>query len=199
MLKIGVTGGIGSGKTTLCKEWEKEGVFVLYADDFAKGLMQEDPELRKKIKKTFGKEAYHKDGTLNRGYLAWEAFEKDRVDELNALVHPVLWERAEKLAKQKEEEGIDIFVEEAAILLNNGRPKDLDFVIIMLADEAKRIRRTHKRDDASFEQIKGRMAEQLDFESQITSADFIVMNNGTLGELKTKARQLLRKIRQLDN
>lgn len=198
MLRIGVTGGIGSGKTTLCKEWEKEGVFVLYADDFAKRLMQEDPELRKKIMKTFGKEAYHKDGTLNRGYLAWEAFEKNRVDELNALVHPVLRDRTEELAQQKEGEGVDIFVKEAAILLNNGRPKDLDFVIIVLADEKKRIKRTQKRDDASTEQIKGRMAEQPDFEAHIPSADFIVMNNGTLGELRSKARQLLRKIKDFE-
>jgi dephospho-CoA kinase len=198
MLKIGVTGGIGSGKTTLCKEWEKEGVFVLYADDFAKHLMQEDPELRKKIMKTFGKEAYHDDGTLNRGFLAWEAFEKNRVDELNALVHPVLWDRTEKLAKQKEKQGVDIFVKEAAILLNHGRPRDLDFVVIVLADKAKRIRRTHKRDETSFEQIKGRMAEQPDFDSYIPIADFIVMNNGTLGELRTKARQLLRKIKQIE-
>ncbi len=129
--------------------------------------------------------------------MAWEAFEKNRVEELNALVHPVLWERAEKLAQQKEEEGTDIFVKEAAILLNNGRPEDLDYVIIVLADEKKRIKRTRKRDDTSTGHIKGRMAEQPDFENHIPNADFIVMNNGTLGELRSKARQLLRKIREL--
>lgn len=198
MIKIGITGGIGSGKTAFCKEWEKEGVFVLYADDFAKQLMQEDQALRKNIIKTFGKEAYHKDGTLNRGFLAWEAFEKKRVKELNALVHPVLRERSKELAEKKKQEGVEMFAKEAAILLNNGRPSDLDFVIIMLADKSKRIHRTRKRDDTSLDQIDGRINEQPDFEEFIPIADFIVMNNGTLGELRTKARQLLKKIKQIE-
>ncbi|HBX67537.1 MAG TPA: dephospho-CoA kinase, partial [Balneolaceae bacterium] len=142
MIKVGITGGIGSGKTTFCKEWEKLGAYVLYADDFAKQLMQEDPKLQQKITKVFGDESYDSEGNLNRPYLAKEAFEKGRVEELNELVHPVLWERAEELANKKEQEGVEVFAKEAAILLQNGRPKDLDFVIIVMADQEQRIERT---------------------------------------------------------
>ena len=103
MIRVGVTGGIGSGKTTLCKEWEKLGAFVVYADDLAKKLMVEDEELVKKIKSTFGDKAYDEYGSLNRQYLAQEAFEKGRVNELNNLVHPVLWKKVEFYYKTEDQ------------------------------------------------------------------------------------------------
>jgi len=105
MIKVGVTGGIGSGKTTLCEEWEKLGAFVVYADDLAKEIMVKDKLLVAKIKSIFGEESYFSDGSLNRSYLAKEAFENNRVDELNKIVHPVLWETTEALALDKEKKG----------------------------------------------------------------------------------------------
>ncbi|MAL16541.1 MAG: dephospho-CoA kinase [Balneola sp.] len=196
MIKVGITGGIGSGKTTFCKEWEKLGAYVLYADDFAKQLMQEDPKLQQKITKVFGDESYDSEGNLNRPYLAKEAFEKGRVEELNELVHPVLWERAEELANKKEQEGVEVFAKEAAILLQNGRPKDLDFVIIVMADQEQRIERTVERDQSGREQVVGRVEKQPDFQSLTHLADFIVLNNGTLEELKSKAHEIFDKLVQ---
>lgn len=190
MIKVGITGGIGSGKTTFCKEWEELGAFVLYADNFAKQLMQEDAELQEQIKKTFGNKAYDRNGQLNRTYLAEEAFEKGRVEELNKLVHPVLWDRTDAIAEQKEQEDINIFAKEAAILLNNGRPEELDYVIIVMADEEERISRTSTRDEATEQQVKDRMDKQPDFESLMHLADFVVLNNGSLDELKMKAREI---------
>lgn len=198
MIKIGITGGIGSGKTTFCKEWEKLGAFILYADDFAKQLMQEDAELREKIKQAFGDESYDADGNLNRPYLAREAFEKGRVEELNQLVHPVLWERTAELAEQKEKEGIEVFAKEAAILLQNGRPENLDYVVIVMADEEQRIERTLVRDQASEKEISDRMEKQPDFDSLTHLADFIVLNNGALNELREKAREIFKKIKLID-
>ncbi|MEX0719263.1 MAG: dephospho-CoA kinase [Balneolaceae bacterium] len=198
MIKVGITGGIGSGKTTFCKEWEKLGVYVLYADDFAKNLMQDDEELRGKIKHAFGEAAYQPDGKLNRSYLATEAFEKGRVEELNALVHPVLWKRVEDLAEQKAKEGVEIFAKEAAILLNNGRPEHLDYVILLLSDEEKRTQRVMKRDNAEKEQILSRIEKQPDFESLTHLSDFIVLNDGTLEELKKKADEILNLIKEID-
>lgn len=197
MIKVGITGGIGSGKTTFCKEWEKLGAFVLYADDFAKKLMQEDVGLRKKITQVFGNDAYDADGNLNRKYLAREAFEKGRVEELNELVHPVLWKRAAELAEDKEKEGVEIFAKEAAILLKNGRPKELDYVIIVTADEDKRIKRTSERDKASETEIQNRMTQQPDFNSLTHLADFVVLNNDTLIGLRDKAKEIYKKIKQI--
>ena len=197
MIKVGITGGIGSGKTTFCREWEKLGAFVLFADDFAKELMANDRVLRNMISERFGDEAYTEDGELNRSYLAREAFENGRVEELNEIVHPVLWEETAKIATQKEQEGVDIFAKEAAILLNNGRPEDLDYVILILADENTRVERTAKRDNSDQKDVKDRINKQPDFKNLTHLADFIVYNDGSLAELKIKAQTIFKQLKEV--
>ncbi|MEQ9279278.1 MAG: dephospho-CoA kinase [Balneola sp.] len=196
MIRVGVTGGIGSGKTTLCKEWERLGAFVVYADDLAKKLMVEDEELVKNIKSVFGDEAYHSDEALNREYLAQEAFEKGRVLELNRLVHPVLWKKVEEISAQKEREGVDVFVKEAAILLQNGRPEDLDYVVLVEADEQQRTERVVERDNSDRKKVEGRISAQQDFSTLRDLADFVVTNDEGVTELKEKAGSLLKEIRK---
>ena len=196
MIRVGVTGGIGSGKTTLCKEWERLGAFVVYADDLAKKLMVEDEELVKNIKSVFGDEAYHSDEALNREYLAQEAFEKGRVTELNRLVHPVLWKKVEEISAQKEREGVDVFVKEAAILLQNGRPEDLDYVVLVEADEQQRTERVVERDNSDRKKVEGRISAQQDFSTLRDLADFVVTNDESVTELKEKAGSLLKEIRK---
>lgn len=189
MIKVGVTGGIGSGKTTFCKALEELGAFVLYADDLAKELMVSDPELVSKLKQIFGTESYLEDGSLNRAYLAKEAFEKGRVQELNEIVHPLLWKRVDEISKVKEEEGCSIFVKEAAILLQNGRPKDMDRVILLLADQENRIERVRARDETDKKKVQDRIFKQQDFEELTHLADTIIINNGSIEELKMKAKE----------
>lgn len=196
MIRVGVTGGIGSGKTTLCKELERLGAFVVYADDLAKKLMVEDEELVKNIKSVFGDEAYHSDEALNREYLAQEAFEKGRVSELNRLVHPVLWKKVEEISAQKEREGVDVFVKEAAILLQNGRPEDLDYVVLVEADEQQRTERVVERDNSDRKKVEGRISAQQDFSTLRDLADFVVTNDEGVTELKEKAGSLLKEIRK---
>ncbi len=190
MIKVGVTGGIGSGKTTFCKKLEELGAYVLYADDFAKELMSSDSELKVSIKNVFGDEAYFEDGSLNREYLAEEAFRKERVEELNNIVHPVLWKRIKALAEAKEKEGVKVFVKEAAILLNHGRPKDVDYVVLLMADEKERINRTVLRDESSEEKIKERISTQPDFTKKTGLADFVVKNHGSLDDLEKEAERV---------
>lgn len=190
MKRVGITGGIGSGKTTLCKVWEQLGAYVLYADDFAKELMVSDNELIALIKDRFGDNAYHEDGSLNREYLAAEAFEKGRVEELNGIVHPQLRKRIGELAEKKEQEGVEVFAQEAAILLNDGRPDGLDAVVLLLADENKRVERAAKRDAVDKKQILNRLNKQPDFEKLAYLCDHVVCNNDSLDELRSKARDL---------
>ncbi|MCH2449571.1 MAG: dephospho-CoA kinase [Gracilimonas sp.] len=194
MIKVGVTGGIGSGKTTLCKEWGKMGAYILYADDLAKKLMNENEELKSKIVKVFGEQSYDASGDLDRSYLASEAFEKGRVEELNELVHPVLWKKAKDIAEEKKREGVKVFAKEAAILLNNGRPKGLDYVVLLLADEENRIDRTKERDQTSENRIRDRISKQPDFNELIPLADLVITNDGSLEELKNKSRQVFKNI-----
>lgn len=190
MLKVGVTGGIGSGKTAFCKMLEEQGAFVIYADDFAKELMQSDEQLRLQIKKTFGDEAYHADGTLNRSYLAIEAFAKGRIQELNELVHPLLWKRLKSVADKKAKAGEKLFIVEAAILLNNGRPNFLDQVILLHAGSETRTQRVVKRDSSSPDQVLERMNKQPHFEKLSHLADIEVYNMGSLEELRAKAESV---------
>jgi dephospho-CoA kinase len=197
MKRIGITGGIGSGKTTFCKVWEDLGAYVLYADDFAKELMVSDQELIKKIKETFGKEAYQNDGSLNRPYLAKEAFEKGRVDELNGIVHPQLRKRIRELADKKEHEGVEVFAYEAAILLNEGRPEGLDYVVLLLAEDDTRVSRAAKRDKVDEQLILDRLEKQPNFEELSPLCDFLVMNDGSLKELQDKAKELYRFVNQI--
>ncbi len=194
MIRIGITGGIGSGKTTLCKEWEKRGAFVVLADDIAKELMISDEQLIQQIKDTFGDEAYNPDGSLNRAFLAEEAFAKNRVEELNALVHPVVWKHIDELALIKEREGVKVFVKEAALLLKNGRPKNVDRVVILLADEQQRIERVLHRDGAKESQVKDRINKQNSFDELTHLADYVIKNDGTLDDLKIKASELYDRI-----
>lgn len=196
MIRVGVTGGIGSGKSTLCHELEKLGAFVVYADDIAKELMVSDPKLIQEIMETFGEASYHSDGSLNRAHLAKEAFEKNRVEELNALVHPALWQHIDELADAKEKEAIDIFVKEAALLLKNGRPENIDKVVLLLADEERRIDRVVGRDHTEEQKVKERIDKQDSFEDLKHLANFVITNDGSLSDLKQQARTLFRTLKE---
>lgn len=194
MIKIGVTGGIGSGKTTLCQVFQNHGAYLLNADDLAKKLMREDPGIRKKLMDTFGMESYKVDGSLNREYLAEQAFGNDRVEELNAIVHPAIPKAAEATMEEAAAEGYEMFVYEAALLLQNLRPDELDYIILVLADETARVDRVQKRDKVERELVLDRMEKQQDFESLTHLADRVVYNNGTLEEFKQKADELYYEI-----
>ncbi len=194
MIKVGVTGGIGSGKTTFCKALEELGSFVLYADDFAKELMSTDKELKSKIVAVFGIHSYTENGNLNREYLAEQAFSKNRVQELNAIVHPILWERVAELMHKKEKEGTQVFVKEAAILLNNGRPSDLDFVVLVKSPREKRIRRVQERDNTTELLVTDRIDKQPNFDELEALCDFVIDNTGTVEELRQKASVLFKEI-----
>lgn len=190
MISIGLTGGIGSGKTTVAKVWESMGAFVLIADDLAKKLMAESPVIKRQIEKEFGKEAYHKDGTLNREYLSKEAFEKNRIEILNSIVHPQVFDEADKIRIKAQREGYHAFVYEAALLLKYGRPASIDFVVVVDAPDDKRVERVAKRDHSNPSDVTGRMNKQADPKSLKRQADYVIENSGTLQELETKAREL---------
>lgn len=197
MIRVGVTGGIGSGKSTFCRFWEEKGVDIVYADDLARHIMTNDNKLVAAIKEAFGDEAYQEDGSLNRAYLAEEAFKKERVSELNAIVHPALRKKVRELADQAEQNGQQIFTYEAAILLNEGRPEDLDYVILLQAAENNRISRTVERDDSDEHAVTGRIRKQPDFDSLVHLCDFLVQNDSDLADLRKKALEILDYLRNM--
>lgn len=186
MIKVGLTGGIGSGKTAVAKIWEELGAFPVYADDLAKRIMTDDPNVKGKIIELFGDASYNSDGSLYRPYLAKEAFEKGKVEELNGIVHPAVFKETKKLFEDAEKKGYKCAFKEAALLLKQGRPADLDVIVFVDADEEIRIQRVMQRDGAKRREVQHRIAKQSDVLKK-DLCDIIIENNGTEEDLREKA------------
>jgi dephospho-CoA kinase len=193
MVIVGITGGIGSGKSTVCDVWKKEGAYILNADEFAKQLMVENDEIRSEIKAVFGPESYTAKGSLNREYLSEEAFEKGRVNELNAIVHPKLPAAVRRRMREAEKKGYKVGVYEAALLLESDHLELFDYLVLVLADENRRLQWVKERDEASEKQIKSRMDKQRNFDNAVRQADIVIRNEGTLEDLKKKAEVVFNK------
>lgn len=197
MITVGITGGIGSGKTTVCKIWEALGAKVFYADDEAKELMVSDPEVTSAIKQAFGNSSYFPDGELNRPYLSQEAFRKGRVGELNGIVHPAVRKKFSDDAAEASEAGIHLFVKEAALMDVESRDGGLDYIVIVAGDLEKRVQRVIRRDGTDRQSVEERVARQPDFEGLESSADFVIHNNGSVEDLKASAEKLYRQLLEL--
>ena len=174
MLKIGITGGIGSGKSTVAKVFEVLGIPVYYADDAAKKLMNEDEELKQKIKLQFGDEVF-KEGELDKKYLANIVFASpEKLDQLNALVHPATIKDAERWM-QKQTTAYTL--KEAALIFESGAQQNLDHVIGVAAPTPLRIQRTMQRDGITREEVIARMDKQMDDTIKMKLCDFLIKND----------------------
>lgn len=179
-LQIGITGGIGSGKSLICKIFSSLGVPVYDADSHAKELMTTDGILVSEIRKEFGDLSYLSDGALNRTYLSKVVFnQQEKLKVLNALVHPrVAHHYAQWLAKQKDQFYV---VKEAALLVETGSFKTLDQLIVVLAPERTRIHRVMSRDTHRTEQeVKDIISKQMSDEEKVKHANFTIVNDDTV-------------------
>ena len=175
MLKIGLTGGIGSGKSTVAKVFTQLGIAVYCSDDRAKALMVNDAELRSSIKVLFGEQSYNL-GQLNRAYLASKVFsDKNALERLNALVHPVLKKDFNLWCIKQSSPYI---LKEAAILFESGANKGLDKVILVVAPKDLRINRVVERDKVSSESVLDRINTQWSDERKKSLSDYEISNDG---------------------
>ncbi len=174
MLKIGITGGIGSGKTTVCKVFEQLGVPVFYADSVAKLVMTSDSTLVDGVKKTFGQQSYHSDGTLNNAHIASIVFnDKAELTKLNALVHPAVFKAFDAWVKTK---STPYVLKEAALLFESGSYLQCDKSILVTSPINLKLARVMQRDNVSEAQIKARMDKQFTDEQKIKMADYFISN-----------------------
>jgi len=191
MTTLGVTGGIGSGKSAACAMFENLGARVVYADAEAKRLMAEDPELRAAIIDTFGPESYDATGALNRPYLADRVFgDEAQVAKLNALVHPRVREAFFDLRDAAEDDGFDLFVYEAALIYESGADRVLDHVAVVDAPLETRIERVMARDGVPREAVLARMRHQMPADDLRRRADFVIENDGDLDHLRAQVEAL---------
>jgi dephospho-CoA kinase len=175
-LQVGITGGIGSGKSLVCKIFQSLGVPVYDADSRAKALMTTDGILVSQIKKEFGNLSYHTDGTLNRKHIGEAAFvDPTKLKALDALVHPRV---AENYSEWVGEQSYPYVIKEAALLFEAGSYKTLDKIIVVSAPEQLRIKRVMARDPQRTEQmVKDIIRNQMPESEKTSRADFIVMND----------------------
>lgn len=190
MLKVGITGGIGSGKTTACKMFEELGIPVYYADDRAKYLMQHEHHLIDEIKKAFGEEVYE-NGILNRKILAGKVFnDKSKLDLLNALVHPAVFHDMERWSDEQARRKVPYILKEAALLIETGSYLGLDKLIVVTAPIDTRVNRIKTRDDVEVEDIMARVRNQLPEEEKVKLADFVIKNDSDLEHLKNQVLKI---------
>ena len=178
MIKVGITGGIGSGKTTVCEIFERLCVPVYYADKQAKYLMETDKKLREAIRQLFGDEAFDSENNLNRAFIAGIVFkDEEKLLALNALVHPAVkadYDSWNAILARKE---YPYSLKEAALLVESGSYKDLDKLIVVSAPLEDRIKRVMARDNITAEQVKARIDAQLPESEKVKLADYVIDNN----------------------
>lgn len=191
MLRVGVTGGIGSGKSLVCSMFSRLGVPVLSADDIAKNLMRDDTSLRRSLIGLLGPGAYRADGGLDRAFVAGKIFSTPALQKkVNALVHPRVEAEVQKQFLALSKSGSKLAVVEAALIYEAGFDKHLDYVIVIDAPETDRINRVIGRDATTADAVRKRMDAQAGAESKIRKADYVIKNTGSVIELEQSVRFL---------
>lgn len=174
MIKVGITGGIGSGKSTVAKVFEVLGIPVYYADEAAKRLMNEDENLKEKITTQFGNQVY-KDERLDRKYLSEIVFNNpEKLALLNALVHPATLKDAERWMQKQL---TPYAIKEAALIFESGAQEHLDYVIGVTAPAPLRILRTIQRDGVTRKEVIARMDKQMDDTIKMKLCNFVIKND----------------------
>jgi len=195
MLRVGLTGGLACGKTTVALMLASHGAHVNYADQIARDLMQPGEPVYAEVVKHFGEDIVENDGSINRRKLAEKAFGGGRVQELNQLVHPAVIERETTWMDQTEAQEPDaIVVIEAALILEAGLHDRFDKIVVVTCTPEQRVQRFAARVKMGMEEarreVERRMAAQLPDAEKIKAADFVIENTGTLAELEQKVEEL---------
>jgi dephospho-CoA kinase len=178
MLKIGVTGSIGSGKSIICKIFNQLGVPIYNADERAKYLMVTNATIISKVKLLFGNESYTEKGTLNRTLISKIVFEnKQLLQELNQCVHPIVFADFDVWLLQQKENKAPYIIKEAALMFETESYKNIDKFIVVTAPIDDRIRRTMQRDNITKQEVEARMKNQMTQEEKLAKANFEIKNN----------------------
>ncbi|MFN3596861.1 MAG: dephospho-CoA kinase [Rubricoccaceae bacterium] len=200
MIALGIAGGIGSGKTAFARRLGTHpGVRVVYADEVARALMHDDPAVRGQLVRRFGEDVFDGQGRLDRAALAARVFaDAAEREALNAIVHPAVRSALREALRQAEADGVRLFVYEAALLFEVGGDRLMDVTALVDAPPALRLARAAARDGADPEQIRARMAAQMDPAAARARATFVVDNSGDLGALHAQADALYRRLTDPD-
>lgn len=195
MMVVGLTGGIGSGKSTIAKAFAALGIAVFNSDEQAKALIATDAQVKKRIIAAFGEEAYH-NGEYNRAYIAQIVFNNsEKLAILNGIVHPALAEYFKQWAKAQTSPYV---LKEAAILFESGSYKDCDYIITVTAPEEVRIARVMARDHCTETQVRARMAQQWSDAQRIALSNAVI-ENIDLEKAKKEVKRINNELRMTND
>ena len=198
MITIAVTGGIGSGKSTVCRSFRSMRVPVLSADDLSKQIANEVPAVRKKIVALLGPHAYAPDRSLDRSYVAQKVFSNARLRRsLEQILHPAVLRRVRAWFGEQQKKGKRIAAVEAALVFESGLDKLVDMVVVVDAAKAERVRRIQARDGLSKAEIRRRMDAQMPDRERLKKADVILRNSGQKKALIRRSQFLIQVLRKL--
>ncbi|MBU6342750.1 MAG: dephospho-CoA kinase [Bacteroidetes bacterium] len=196
--RVGITGGIGTGKTTVCQLFEILGIPVYDADYWAKWLIGHDPTLKAGITALLGADAYLPDGSYNRPWVAQQVFsDPAQLQALNHLVHPAVEKHSAAWSQEMTEKGAPYTLKEAALMIESGNHRKMDLLILVTAPEELRIQRVIQRDGITPEQVRARINAQMPEAEKIPFAHFIIQNDGAHSLVKQVweiNQQILQKI-----
>lgn len=193
-----MTGGIGSGKSLVCRILKRRGLPVISADRIANDVTRHSPTVRRKLITLLGPDAYTRQGHLNRPYVASLLFSRRRIQKgINAIIHPIVLKNIRRRIKDLERNGKRSVVVEAALLFEAGMEKMLDLVIVVDAEEKVRMRRISRRDGLTRNEVIRRMKSQWRAGRKTRRADIVIENNGTQQELRKRVLLVTKVIRVL--
>jgi dephospho-CoA kinase len=189
---IGVTGGIGSGQSTVCKIFASLDCKVIDVDKKAKGIIDKDKTLQRELKQAFGEEIFFQDGKLNRRLLANIAFtDESKTILLNNLVHPrMVAEVVEEMEQARFSQRYPLIVIDAALIYEISIEQIFDAIIVVFSDQKQRVDRVMKRDGLKRDEIITRIRRQIPLEDKREWADFVIDNNGSLQDLQQQCQKI---------
>ena len=189
---IGLTGGIGSGKTTVAKFIEEKGFPVYNSDFWAKELVNVDGDLKLKIKELLGEKSYNENGFYNRKYVAEIVFNNEEILlNLNSLIHPAVKIHFENWVS---EQNTEFVFKETALLFELKLNESCYKSVLVTADDNIRIKRVMDRDGKTYREVEAVMTKQMPEKDKVKKADFVIYNNSNIEDLKTETEKTVMKL-----
>lgn len=196
MLKVGITGGIGSGKSLASERMKELGAVVFDADYEAKKILRENEKVQEDLTQEFGTDILNPDGSISERKLAMTGFSNEENQSiLNAIIHPYVFEEIDRQYESAKEMGeAPVFIVDAALIYESGLDQHLDYVIVVTAQYGLRMKRALQKGKLSREEIQKRMDLQLPEESRVRMADYVVDNNGSEQDLASQVDEIFKEL-----